>query len=357
MNAFLNCGFGSDLLVTPEDSDWVFKNRGHGMLSAAASVGMVHLWDMDTGVNVVDKFSYSSHVQVKAGGLLATGIISAGLTSNMDVALGLLEDHVEVDNKENLSKAAAVLGLGIAYASSAREDVLEVLTPLIVDDSQTFEVVALTCLSLGLVCVGTGNVDVAESIMESFLDTKESDLNDPLARLMCLGMGLLFLGQGEKCDATLLAARAVIEGPIIEYLYQTVKTCAYAGTGSVVEIQELLKILSTKIEEDEKEPLKGTHQAIAVLGVAMTAMGDDLSTSMAFRSLDHILQYGEVNVRRAVPLALGLLSISNPSLSVVDTLSKLSHDSDEKISQNSILALGLVSAGMSLYIHIDYQIQ
>ncbi len=48
---------------------------------------------------------------------------------------------------------------------------------------------------------------------------------------------------------------------------------------------------------------------MAVLGVAMIAMGDEISSTMAFRSLDHVLQYGEVNVRRAVPLALGSRSL------------------------------------------------
>jgi hypothetical protein len=49
--------------------------------------------------------------------------------------------------------------------------------------------------------------------------------------------------------------------------------------------------------------------------------------------------------RRAIPLALGLISVSNPQVTVVETLSKLSHDHDEEVSQNAILALGIVGAG------------
>ena len=64
------------------------------------------------------------------------------MTSDMDVALGLLTEHVEVDGKDNMQKAAAVLGLGIAYAGTDREDVKESLVPLMLDDSQTFEVCA-----------------------------------------------------------------------------------------------------------------------------------------------------------------------------------------------------------------------
>ena len=50
-------------------------------------------------------------------------------------------------------------------------------------------------------------------------------------------------------------------------------------------------------------------------------------------------------IRRAVPLALGLLSASNPRLSIIDTLSKLSHDHDAEVAHNSIFAMGIVGAG------------
>ena len=50
-------------------------------------------------------------------------------------------------------------------------------------------------------------------------------------------------------------------------------------------------------------------------------------------------------IRRAVPLALALLSASNPQLSIIDTLSKLSHDNDAEVAHNSIFAMGVVGAG------------
>lgn len=46
----------------------------------------------------------------------------------------------------------------------------------------------------------------------------------------------------------------------------------------------------------------------------MVAMAEELGIEMAIRSLEHLLQYGEQNIRRAVPLALGLLCISNPKV-------------------------------------------
>ena len=43
------------------------------------------------------------------------------------------------------------------------------------------------------------------------------------------------------------------------------------------------------------------------------------------------LSYGEPCIRRVVPLALAMLSASNPKLEIIDTLSKLSHDSDSEV--------------------------
>ena len=62
-------------------------------------------------------------------------------------------------------------------------------------------------------------------------------------------------------------------------------------------------------------------------------------------SLSYQLQYGEPVIRRAVPLALALLSASNPQLSIMDMLSKLSHDNDAEVAHNSIFAMGIVAAG------------
>ena len=57
------------------------------------------------------------------------------------------------------------------------------------------------------------------------------------------------------------------------------------------------------------------------------------------------LRYGEPTIRRAVPLALALISASNPKLQILDTLSKFSHDSDAEVAHNAILAMGIVGAG------------
>lgn len=46
-----------------------------------------------------------------------------------------------------------------------------------------------------------------------------------------------------------------------------------------------------------------------------------------------------------MPLAIGLLRISNPEVASLDLLTKLSYDTDETVAMSSIFALGLIGAG------------
>lgn len=46
-----------------------------------------------------------------------------------------------------------------------------------------------------------------------------------------------------------------------------------------------------------------------------------------------------------MPLAIGLLRISNPEVATMDLLNKLAYDSDNEVAMSSIFALGLIGAG------------
>jgi len=77
----------------------------------------------------------------------------------------------------------------------------------------------------------------------------------------------------------------------------------------------------------------------------LIASSEDIGNEMVMRSLNHILQYCDVTVKRAVPLALAILNLSNPKINTMDLLLKLSNDDDNELSQRSILAMGLIGAG------------
>lgn len=108
VNAFLNTGFTTDKLMTIEDSNWIYKNKDHGMMSAAASLGAIMLWDVEGGLAVIDKYLYSQEDNVQAGALLAIGMVSAGVRNESDPALALLSEKINCDKE--ILRIASIVG-------------------------------------------------------------------------------------------------------------------------------------------------------------------------------------------------------------------------------------------------------
>mmetsp|Transcript_28465 Transcript_28465/g.51437 ORF Transcript_28465/g.51437 Transcript_28465/m.51437 type:complete len:922 (-) Transcript_28465:95-2860(-) len=338
VNAFVNAGFGTDKLMTP-DNEWLYKNKDHGMMAASASLGLIQLWNVEEGLAQIDKFLYSSEEYVKAGAALAVGILSSGVRNDADPTLALLDEHINGDS--HIMKCAACTGLGIAYAGSAREDVMELLLPIIEQENSaptTMLEVSLAGLALGMIYVGKCDDTAGGTIVQRLMEASDEELDHSHAKFLCLGLGLLFLGRMEKAEAMIEALRT-IEHKISKFAAIVLETCAYAGSGNVLKIQEMLHQCSEHLEEDAE------HQMAAVVGISLITMGEEVGSEMALRAFEHLLHYCELPVKRAVPLALGMLNISNPDFSVIDQLSRMSHDPDAEISQNAILAMGLTSAG------------
>ncbi|ULT94858.1 hypothetical protein L3Y34_003948 [Caenorhabditis briggsae] len=430
VNGFVNCGFGVDKMMaeTEEASRWFYKNKEYGMLTAAASQGLIWRWDIDTGLAQCDRFLYINDDYIKAGTLLAIGIISSGIQDACDPASALLLDHVQ--SERPIMRVGSILGLGLAYANSKRETVTKneergvifELKKVLSDQkpSATPEVKGLAGLSLGLILVGTADAEAAMEMLQALMDKSETELTDPNMRFLALGIALIFLQTQDKSDVFVESLRSLPD-PFGAMVSTLVEVCAYAGTGNVLKIQKLLHLCSEHYETPVAEkkttstragrgnpsatparaaapgaaagtatpaptgtpavvpgaprrdgaapsatpaapgsadasatdatpappakPDLSSQQAIAVLGIGLIAMGDDIGSQMALRMFGHLIRYGEPVIRRAVPLALSLLSVSNPQLNILETLSKFSHDSDPDTAHNAIFAMGLVGAG------------
>ncbi|KAH9852544.1 26S proteasome regulatory complex non-ATPase subcomplex Rpn1 subunit [Lenzites betulinus] len=356
VNAFVNAGFGNDKLMAKaeEGSSWVYKNKDHGMLSATASLGLSLLWDTDEGLSQVDKYTYSAEENIKAGALLATGILNSGVRTEADAALALLGEYVE--NKALLLKTSAITGLGLAYVGSHREDIMQLLLPYVADESLSMEIACLTSLALGFIFVGSGNGEIASTILQTLMEREDKQLDEKWARYMVLGLALLYLGLQDGSDATIATLKA-IDHQISQLAVVLVDMCSFAGSGNVLKVQELLHYCDEHIEKGPKEkkddkdttpdepPKDDTFQTFAVIGIALVSMGEEIGAEMSLRQLNHLMHYGEPAIRKAVPLALGLVSASNPVLPIMDTLSKYSHDSDLQVALNAIFAMGLIGAG------------
>ncbi|XP_032680120.1 26S proteasome non-ATPase regulatory subunit 2-like [Odontomachus brunneus] len=378
VSGFVHAGFGQDKLMANISDGWVYKNKEHGMLSATASLGLIHLWDVDGGLVPIDKYLYVNEDYVKSGALLAIGLVNCGIRNECDPALALLSEYV-CSSSQTL-RIGAVLGLGLAYAGSRRKDVNQILSAALADRRNSMQVLSLAAISLGLINVGSADSEVSSDILLKFMGLSTKELAVTHSRFLALAFGMIYMGTQDIIETPSVALDALPEP--YNFASQTMlQICAYAGTGDVLIVQELLRICSETSEGavseknitensptssccDKKRPQSssltsgkskksddrveesvkeiGAAQAIATLGVGVVGLAEEKENS---RILSQIGRYGSTPARRAMPLAMALSSLSNPDPVIVDVLNKYSHDHDTEVAFNAIIALGLVGAG------------
>jgi 26S proteasome regulatory subunit N1 len=358
VNGFLNAGYGNDKLFLIrndhggylEASDlqtvpglhWTFNNKDQETMVAAASLGLISMWDHEEGLIQLDKYLCSSDNFAKAGSLLGIGIVNSNVRSEMDPALALLSEYVTSDNL--FINVGAIIGIGIAYAGTARADVKALIAPIISNPETPIDVAYFGVMSLGLVFVASKDEECANLMVESLSFRSEKQLAEPFGRLMCLGLGLIFLGHQDAVYATIEIV-STFHQEAAKFFRVTLEGCAYMGTGNLVKVQEFLSLAGVDSKTVLEDEWKSHQQSAAVLGVALLAMGEALGSAMVARIMEHLLKYGGQAIRKAVPVALGLLHVSNPEVTIVDMLSRLSHDTNVQVVKSALVALGIVGAG------------
>lgn len=410
VNAFVNAAHDCDAyMLNPSAStssssaassssagmaEWLARNRGAGLTMASASLGLVSMWNCDEALNRIDPLLHHSDVAVQSGAVLAIGLASAGVRDEVDAAFALLSDYLTTENTPTALRQSALLGLGICYAGQRKEEVREVLEGIVSSESSFLEA-CLAALALGLVFSGTAHDELGSTLLQRMMEASETEMDQSSARLLVLGLALLFLGKGEAADPFVEALQTIEHrrGALAVTLLQT---CAFAASGNVLKVQEMLRVcaehavvptapaVSTgaaaaaatnplaalgggaqgggmaaalaaltgnngnnnnansstappNTAEAKDAAALGERQGVCVLGIALIALGEEVGAEMCLRSFDHLLQYGDASVKRAVPLALALLHLSNPDYAIVDQLSRLSHEVDKDTARGAIL--------------------
>jgi 26S proteasome regulatory subunit N1 len=192
-----------------------------------------------------------SEDNIQAGSYLALGILNSGIKNDADAAYAILADKLESATKQS-HKIGILMGLSLAYAGSARADLLEVISPIIVDSDNSIELQAIASLSIGMIFCGSCDQDAAESITQILLEKEEKDLEHSFTRIFALGLGLLFLGQQSLVETQLEVLKMLPHKNMSDFVSLVLETCAYAGSGNVIQIQKLLH-LCAEHKDDEKE--------------------------------------------------------------------------------------------------------
>ena len=65
------------------------------MIAAAASLGMIILWDIDEGLTQIDKYMEAKDENIIAGSYMAIGIVNSGIKNEMDPVVAILLEKLE----------------------------------------------------------------------------------------------------------------------------------------------------------------------------------------------------------------------------------------------------------------------
>jgi 26S proteasome regulatory subunit N1 len=185
--------------------------------------------------------------------------------------------------------------------------------------------------------VGTCDIGALTAVVQHVIgDDGQAPGAQKFSLMMALGLGLIFLGQQSRCEVALELIGTIADFSWASFVQATVSSCAYAGTGNVIEIQKNLRICTGG---------DGVEHAAAVVGIAVIAIGDPVGCHMARRMFEHVMQYGKPYARRMVPIAIALTSVSNPHPELIDMLHRIAHDTDVNVANNAAIGIGLLAAG------------
>ena len=171
------------------------------------------------------------------------------------------------------------MGLTMTYAGSNRQDIVEIISPLILDQNNDMEVIAVAAIALGLINIGSKDEICLEALMTVLMTRDKNDLNSPYASYIALALGLLFFGQQDDTQAILMVVSS-IDHPIRKYIEVLVTGCAYACTGNVLEIQKMLHLVSEHVDPIVGDENQNHYQTAAVISIGLIAFGEDIGTQM-----------------------------------------------------------------------------
>lgn len=236
--------------------------------------------------------------------MLATGMMNSTVRNENDPALAILSEFIE--SKKPLLQATSIMGLGIAYTASNRQDLKDVLLPIISDTSIDLQISSIAALTLGQIFIGQGakaDNEIASTMLQTLMEMESSQFKSPWIKLYGLGLALLFFGKQDASDAIVETLKAIAH-PVANEAIVMLSLCSFSGTGEVLRIQQMLRMCAErpereadkdkdeKKEDDEKkkEADKGEFKAgLAVIAIAAIAMGEDIGKELCMRHFGHLV--------------------------------------------------------------------
>jgi 26S proteasome regulatory subunit N1 len=105
VNSFVNAGFCKEKLVSAKNSNWFSRNKEEGLICTFAGLGLVNLWEIESGPNELEKYMGNNEKDpyVISGYLLGISIISSGVRDENEIARAILSERINEKEYEYLN--------------------------------------------------------------------------------------------------------------------------------------------------------------------------------------------------------------------------------------------------------------
>ena len=109
-SAFINAGYGTEVLLTKKDLDWIYKNKEQGIECLFAGIGLVNIWDYLEGPNKVYELAGKKETDIfkRSGRNIGLGVCLSNIHDENDLAVAILLE--ELSDKNLNVKISAVFG-------------------------------------------------------------------------------------------------------------------------------------------------------------------------------------------------------------------------------------------------------
>lgn len=347
-NALMHLGTTSDVFLR-QNMDWMGRAANWARFTATASLGLIHKGNVKNAMAVLGSFLPGSAAggspYSEGGSLFALGLLHA--THGAPVVPKLMQylrNAIEPGQAQGAAAVAtashggtpqvngpeivqhgACLGLGFAAIATGSSEIVDVLIQDVLH-SQSAVAGEAAGYALGLVLLGSGNMDVVEQMVQMAHDTQ----HEKIIRGLAVGTALVMLGTEEGADA-LIDRLCADEDPLLRYGCMHVVAMAYCGTSSNKVIRRLLHVAVSDVSDDVR------RAAVTALGFVLLREPAQVPRMVALLAESY-----NPHVRCGAAMALGLACANTGMAEAVDLLERLATDSVDFVRQGAFLGLAMV---------------
>ena len=323
-NAFMNQGTTNDKFFR-DNLEWLGKAVNWSKFSATAALGVIHRGNLSQCRKLLEPYlprrtSVGGSIFSQGGALYAYGLIYA---KHGTEALDYLREQFNEAHEEVIQHGGA-LGLGIAGMATGSQEIYENLrTVLYADSALNGEAVGL---AMGLIMLGTGNIQALEDMIQYAHDTQ----HEKIVRGLALGMALVMFGRQEGADE-------LIEGllndpdPTLRYGGIMTVAMAYCGTGSNKAVRKLLHVAVSDVNDDVRR--------IAVMSLGFILFRKPGSVP---RMVELLSESYNPHVRYGAAMALGISCAGTGLDEAVDLLEPMIKDPTDFVRQGALISLAMI---------------